>query len=85
MGDRLRANMQSAITLSGASDKNPAEGKLLAENIKNYLVTVFGINASRITTEGRDKPLIPSDNGCYKRIGAAAGRRPQGRYCKHVA
>ncbi|HUQ97560.1 MAG TPA: OmpA family protein, partial [Chitinophagaceae bacterium] len=61
MGDRLRANAQSAITLSGASDKNPTEGKLLAENIKHYLVTVFGIDASRITTEGRDKPLIPSE------------------------
>ncbi|HZH64351.1 MAG TPA: OmpA family protein [Flavisolibacter sp.] len=61
MGDRLRENAQSSITLSGASDKNPAEGKLLAENIKQYLVNVFGINASRINTEGRDKPLIPSE------------------------
>jgi outer membrane protein OmpA-like peptidoglycan-associated protein len=61
MGDRMRANPQSSIFLSGASDKNPKEGKLLAENIKQYLVTIFGINESRITTEGRDKPLIPSE------------------------
>ena len=61
MGDRMRANPQSTITLTGASDKNPKEGKLLAENIKQYLVTVFGINASRISTEGRDKPVIPSE------------------------
>ncbi|MEO6452610.1 MAG: flagellar motor protein MotB [Ginsengibacter sp.] len=61
MGDRLRANSQSSITLTGASDKNPTEGKAMAENIKQYLVNVFGIAASRITTEGRDKPLIPSE------------------------
>jgi len=61
MGDRLRANPQSSITLVGASDKDPAQGKLMAENVKLYLVTSFGINAGRITTEGRDKPLIPSE------------------------
>jgi len=60
-GDRLRANPQSAITLTGASGKNPAEGKVMAENIKQYLVTVFGIDGARITTEGRDKPVIPSE------------------------
>lgn len=61
IGDRMRSNPQSTISLLGASDKNPAEGKMLAENIKQYLVTIFGINASRISTEGRDKPLIPSE------------------------
>lgn len=61
IGDRMRTNSQSTIALSGASDKNPTEGKIMAENIKHYLVTVFGINASRITTEGRDKPVIPSE------------------------
>ena len=61
MGDRLRSNQQSSIALSGASDKNPTEGKQLAENIKQYLVAIFGIDASRISTEGRDKPLIPSE------------------------
>ncbi|MEO6330046.1 MAG: outer membrane beta-barrel protein [Ginsengibacter sp.] len=61
MGDRMRTNTQSSITLTGASDKNPTEGKAMAENIKQYLVNVFGIAASRITTEGRDKPVIPSE------------------------
>ncbi|HUP12431.1 MAG TPA: outer membrane beta-barrel protein, partial [Niastella sp.] len=61
MGNRMRTNPQSMITLSGASDNNSAEGKLLAENIKQYLVTVFGIDGSRISTEGRDKPMIPSE------------------------
>ena len=44
MGDRMRSNPQSTITLIGASDKNPAEGKIMAENIKQYLVTAFGID-----------------------------------------
>lgn len=60
VGDRLRSNPGTTITLTGASDKNPAEGKMLAENIKQYLVNTFGINGSRISTEGRDKPLLPS-------------------------
>jgi outer membrane protein OmpA-like peptidoglycan-associated protein len=61
MGDRLRSNSESTIALSGASDKNATEGKQLAENIKQYLVAIFGIDASRISTEGREKPLIPSE------------------------
>ena len=68
-GDRLRSNPQSAITLIGAAEKNPVEGKLLADNIKQYLVTDFGIDPSRITTEGREKPLIPSEQpGATKEI-----------------
>jgi outer membrane protein OmpA-like peptidoglycan-associated protein len=61
MGDRLRANSQSSIALTGASGKGPTEGKIMAETIKQYLVIVFGIDASRISTEGRDKPLLPSE------------------------
>ncbi|MEO8173233.1 MAG: OmpA family protein [Sediminibacterium sp.] len=61
MGDRLRANSNSTITLTGASDKDPVQGKLMADNVKQYIVTTFGINPSRITTEGRDKPVIPSE------------------------
>ena len=60
-GDRLRSNPQSSILLTGSSDKNPAEGKQMAENVKQYLVDVFGIDASRIATAGRDKPVIPSE------------------------
>jgi outer membrane protein OmpA-like peptidoglycan-associated protein len=69
MGDRLRANPKSSIALSGASDKNPEEGKVMAENVKQYLVTVFGIDASRISTEGRDKPVIASEQpGAVKNL-----------------
>jgi outer membrane protein OmpA-like peptidoglycan-associated protein len=61
IGSRLRANPNSTILLSGSAFKNADEGKSMAENVKLYLVNIFGINASRITTEGRDKPNIPSE------------------------
>ncbi|MDO8992129.1 MAG: OmpA family protein, partial [Daejeonella sp.] len=44
-----------------ASLKGPKEGKEFAEAIKYYLVDKFGIDANRITTDGRTKPLIPSE------------------------
>lgn len=61
MGDRMRNNPNSSILLTGASDKNPTEGRLMAENIKQYLVNNYDIDPSRITTDGRDKPVIPSE------------------------
>lgn len=61
LGDRLRSNPNSSITLVGASANHPAEGKQMAEKIKDYLVAIYKIDASRVTTEGRDKPLIPSE------------------------
>jgi outer membrane protein OmpA-like peptidoglycan-associated protein len=61
MGDRLRQNPSAAITLTGASGKGPQEGKVLAEAVKQYIVNIFGVNGSRIATEGRTKPVIPSE------------------------
>jgi hypothetical protein len=61
LGDRLRANPDATITLTGASGEGPAEGKTLAENVKQYLVTTFGIDGARIITVGRTKPVIPSE------------------------
>jgi outer membrane protein OmpA-like peptidoglycan-associated protein len=61
MGDRLRENPSASITLSGASGNGPQEGKVLAETVKQYLVNIYGINGSRINTEGRTKPVIPSE------------------------
>ncbi|MGD1045136.1 MAG: hypothetical protein ABR936_07395 [Bacteroidota bacterium] len=60
IGDRMKRSPRTIISLSGASEKEPEFGKARAETIKRYLVDVFGINGSRITTEGRDKPRIPS-------------------------
>ena len=60
LGDRLRSNPGTSINLSGASANGPQEGKVFAENIKNYLASVYGIDESRIVTQGRTKPLLPS-------------------------
>lgn len=60
-GDRMRSNPGSSISLSGASLGGAREGKEFAESIKYYLVDRFGIDANRITTDGRTKPLIPSE------------------------
>jgi outer membrane protein OmpA-like peptidoglycan-associated protein len=60
-GGRMRLNPNSVIVLTGSSDNHPEEGKQMAESVKRYLVSVFAIDPSRIKTEGRDKPLIPSE------------------------
>ncbi|MDP3468538.1 MAG: outer membrane beta-barrel protein [Daejeonella sp.] len=60
-GDRMRSNPGTRISLSGASMKGAREGKEFAEAIKYYLVDRFGIDGNRITTDGRTKPLIPSE------------------------
>jgi len=60
LGDRMGKNPSTTITLVGSSEKGPEDGKAMAESIKQYLVGVFGIGASRISIEGRDKPKIPS-------------------------
>lgn len=60
LGDRMRKYQRATITLSGASGRGSSEGRRMAESIKRYLVDVFGIDGSRIDTEGREKPSIPS-------------------------
>lgn len=61
IGDRMRENPNSTVNLSGASANGIDEGKLFADEIKTYLANNFAIDASRITTQGRLKPLIPSE------------------------
>ena len=61
LGDRMGKNPAATIKLVGSSEKGPADGKAMAESVKLYLVSVFGIDPSRISTEGRDKPKIPSE------------------------
>ncbi|MGV3502972.1 MAG: OmpA family protein [Adhaeribacter sp.] len=61
LGDRMRENPGTTINLSGASALGPVSGKALAESVKQYLVSVFGISEARITTEGRAKPRVPSE------------------------
>ncbi|MEO6189090.1 MAG: OmpA family protein [Saprospiraceae bacterium] len=61
LGDRLGKNPTTTIKLVGSSEKGPEEGKQMAESVKKYLNTIFGINESRIATEGSYKPSIPSE------------------------
>ncbi|MDB5010928.1 MAG: outer membrane protein OmpA, partial [Mucilaginibacter sp.] len=61
IGDRMRSNPESHLTLIGSSIR-VNEGKAFAENVKTYLVSVFGIAGARITTQQRSKPLVPSEH-----------------------
>jgi outer membrane protein OmpA-like peptidoglycan-associated protein len=61
LGDRMVKNPTSSINLVGSSEKGPQDGRLMAESVKQYLVNIFEINASRISIEGRDKPKLPSE------------------------
>ena len=62
LGTRMKANPIAAIRLVGSSaGKGPEIGKASAESVKQYLVDVFEIDAARITTEGRNLPIYPSE------------------------
>jgi len=61
LGDRMSKNPSTTIKLIGASENGPDEGRIMAESVKKYLVDIFGIDASRIAIEGRDKPKLPSE------------------------
>lgn len=60
LGDRMIKNPSATITLVGSSEQGPADGIIMAEAVKNYLVTTFEIDASRIATKGQSKPDVPS-------------------------
>ena len=61
LGDRMGKNPSATIVLVGSSENGPAEGKLMAENVKKYLVDVFAIDTTRIAIEGRNKPKIAEE------------------------
>lgn len=61
LGDRMVRNPGTTVSLVGSSEKGPEDAKLMAESVKTYLVTIFGINANRISVDGRYKPIIPSE------------------------
>ncbi len=61
LGDRMQKSPATTITLVGSSEKGPEDGRAMATSIERYLVGVFGIDAARISIEGRDKPKIPSE------------------------
>lgn len=60
LGDRMVKNPSTSIKLVGSSEKGAKEGKKMSESVKNYLTTTWGIDTSRIVTEGLTQPRIPS-------------------------
>lgn len=57
LGERMRVNPNTSITLSGFSAGSGADvGRRQAESIKDYLVSVFNIEPARITATGADWP-----------------------------
>jgi len=61
LGDRMGKNPDATIRLVGSSEKGMEDGLEMAKSIQRYLIAVFGIDAPRITVEGRDKPKNPSE------------------------
>ncbi|RDI54961.1 OmpA family protein [Flavobacterium glaciei] len=61
LGDRMQKNPSATITLVGSSNNDNTDGLAMAESVKTYLVNVFAINPTRITTKGQGKPNIPSE------------------------
>jgi outer membrane protein OmpA-like peptidoglycan-associated protein len=61
LGDRMGKYPNTTIILRGSSMQGVDDGKKMAETVKTYLVDIFGIAPTRITTEGRIKPMIPSE------------------------
>ncbi len=61
LGDRMVKNPATTVVLVGSSEQGEADGLAMSASVKNYLVNIFGIDSSRIKTEGRDRPKIPSE------------------------
>lgn len=57
-GARMRNNPALTLRLIGSS--KDGNGTAMAETVKEYLVSTFSLDATRITTEGREKPRVPS-------------------------
>ena len=61
LGDRMNTHPNTKVQLSGATLEGSVDGKEMAEAVKSYLVSVFGINPERITTDGQLKPKLASE------------------------
>jgi outer membrane protein OmpA-like peptidoglycan-associated protein len=55
IGDRMQANPSASIRVVGSAP-NAADGSARAQQVKDYLVSAFGIPADRITVEGKTRP-----------------------------
>jgi outer membrane protein OmpA-like peptidoglycan-associated protein len=55
LGNRMQENPNSNITLVGTSENGVKDGEKMAASVKDYLVTIFRINSSRIAIKGQMK------------------------------
>ena len=55
IGDRMQGNPSATIRVVGSAPK-AADGSIRAQQVKDYLVSAFGIPADRITVEGKTRP-----------------------------
>ena len=62
-GDRMKRNPSARITLTGSANGDAAKGKEMAEKVRDYLVSTFGIDAGRITAKGAQMPPHKSGTG----------------------
>jgi len=62
LGDRMRVYPATTVSLEGSSAQGPQDAKAFAESVKLYLVTVFGIDGSRIVTHGSSKAYPASEH-----------------------
>jgi outer membrane protein OmpA-like peptidoglycan-associated protein len=61
LGDRMVEYPNTSVTMTGSSREGVQDGKAMAESTKKYLTDVFEIAPARIQTEGRLKPVTPSE------------------------
>ncbi len=61
LGDRMLKYPNTSITMTGSSRAGVKDAKAMAEATKTYLTDVFEIAPSRIRTDGRLKPVLPSE------------------------
>lgn len=61
LGDRMQEQPKATIQLVGSSEKGAVDGQLMATSVKTYLVEVWGIQPARISTSGRTKPVLASE------------------------
>jgi outer membrane protein OmpA-like peptidoglycan-associated protein len=61
LGDRMNRFPATVVRLTGANMDGKDDGLAMAESVKKYLVDVFSVDPKRITTEGRIKPRIASE------------------------
>lgn len=72
VGERMQSNPTASINLVGSSEQGERQAVAMAESVKSYLVTTFGITPTRITTRsqgvqatqrsGNDGELLRQEN-----------------------